>query len=264
MQGDEQTLQKRAYSVPALERGLELIELLASAADGLSQTDIAVRTGRTVSENFRQLVCLEGAGYLRRGPDDRYRLSMKLFTLAHQLPPSRRVIDAALPEMHALSQHARQSCHLGIEDGGDLLIIAQVESPAPVGINVRIGVRHPLATTASGRILLAQKDNAGRTAALLAAGTDPASGAGRLALDRIEKIAQFGFESVVDDTMFGIVDLSRPVFDRYGTCVAALTIPFLTASSRDNAIEAALSDLAAAALRVSLALGHVPEKDLAQ
>lgn len=250
---------KRSYAVPALERGLEVLEFLSLAEDGLTQTELAHATGRTVSENFRSLACLEDAGYIRRGADDRYRLSMKLFTLAHRLPPTRRIIDAALPEMHALARAVRQSCHIGVEDEGELLILAQVESSAPVGVNIRIGVRHPLASTASGRVLLSQRDHATRLRTLEAAGVDPASGAGRLALDRIEKIARFGFESVADDTFFGIVDLSRPIFDRNGTCVAALTIAFLTASGRENAIDLALERLATAARHISTALGYIAD-----
>ena len=249
-------LERKTYHVPALERGLELLELLSSAAEGLTQSEIATLTGRTLSENFRTLACLEMAGYVSRAPGDRYRLTMKLFAVAHRLPPTRRVIDASLPEMHALARKVGQSCHLGVADDGALLIIAQVESPAPVGVNVRIGVRHPMVSTASGRVLLASMSADEQMSALAAAGIDSGSGAGRLALDRIEKVAKFGYESVVDDTLFGIVDLSRPIFDRYGTCVAALTIPFLTSSGQENRIEQALEALATATQRISATLGY--------
>ena len=205
-----------------------------------------MRSGRTISENFRSLFCLEENGYVSRGADDRFRLTMKMFTLAHRYPPSRRVIDAALPEMHALSEQVRQSCHLAVEEEGELLILAQVESPAEVGINVRVGTRRALVATASGRVIIAQGGPERRVAALTAAGVTPDSVAGRLALDRIERIAQLGFESVADDTLTGIVDLSRPIFDLNGACIAALTIPFLTATGRDNRLDETLELLSAA------------------
>ena len=238
--------EQRSYSVPALARGLELLEILSGASDGLTQSALAMRSGRTISENFRSLFCLEENGYVSRGADDRFRLTMKMFTLAHRYPPSRRVIDAALPEMHALSEQVRQSCHLAVEEEGELLILAQVESPAEVGINVRVGTRRTLVATASGRVILAQGGPERRAAALTAAGVTPDSVAGRLALDRIEQIARLGFESVVDDTLTGIVDLSRPIFDLNGACIAALTIPFLSATGRDNRLEETLELLSAA------------------
>ena len=246
----------RSYSVPALTRGLELLEFLSASSNGLTQSEIASRSGRTISENFRGLHCLEEAGYVSRGPDDRYRLTMKLFAMVHRYPPSRRVIDAALPEMHRLAEIVQQSCHLGIEDEGALLILAQVESPAEVGINVRIGTRRPLISTASGRVLLAQGPSERQRAALPAAGIAPDSVAGRLALDRIERIARLGFESVVDDTLKGIVDLSRPIFDRNSVCVAALTIPFLEGAGDGSRVDAALQALGDATARISAALGY--------
>ena len=256
--------EQRSYSVPALARGLELLEILSDASDGLTQSALAMRSGRTISENFRSLFCLEENGYVSRGADDRFRLTMKMFTLAHRYPPSRRVIDAALPEMHALSEQVRQSCHLAVEEEGELLILAQVESPAEVGINVRVGTRRTLVATASGRVILAQGGPERRAAALTAAGVTPDSVAGRLALDRIEQIARLGFESVVDDTLTGIVDLSRPIFDLNGACIAALTIPFLSATGRDNRLDETLELLSAATVRISAALGHVDNRsDLA-
>ena len=252
--------EQRSYSVPALARGLELLEILSGAPDGLTQSALAMRSGRTISENFRSLFCLEENGYVSRGADDRFRLTMKMFTLAHRYPPSRRVIDAALPEMHALSEQVRQSCHLAIEEEGELLILAQVESPAEVGINVRVGTRRALVATASGRVIIAQGGPERRVAALTAAGVSPDSVAGRLALDRIERIAKLGFESVADDTLTGIVDLSRPIFDLNGACIAALTIPFLTATGRDNRLEETLELLSAATARISVALGHVDDQ----
>lgn len=246
----------RSYSVPALTRGLDLLDLLSVSPEGLTQSEIAIGSRRTISENFRSLHCLEQNGYVGRGPGDRFHLTMKLFTMVHRYPPSRRVIDAALPEMHRLAETVQQSCHLGIEDEGALLILAQVESPAEVGVNVRIGTRRPLVATASGRVLLAHGQPQRRLAALTAAEMTFESVAARLVLDRIERIARLGFESVVDDTLKGIVDLSRPILDRNGVCVAALTIPFLEGAGGDDPVDAALNALSNATTRISAALGH--------
>jgi DNA-binding IclR family transcriptional regulator len=62
----------RRYPTPALEKGLDALELLASESEGLTKTEVARRLGRTVSEVFRMLVCLETRGYIARsGSDDR-------------------------------------------------------------------------------------------------------------------------------------------------------------------------------------------------
>ena len=57
------------YTAPALEKGLDVLELLASVSEALTHSEIARRLGRSVSEVFRMLVCLEERGYISRtGP----------------------------------------------------------------------------------------------------------------------------------------------------------------------------------------------------
>ena len=52
------------YAAPALEKGLDILELLASVSEALTHSEIARRLGRTINEVFRMLVCLEERGYI--------------------------------------------------------------------------------------------------------------------------------------------------------------------------------------------------------
>src|SRR5260370_20715485 len=70
----------RRYPTPALEKGLDILELFASEQQGLTKTDVARRLGRTVSEVFRMLLCLEERGYIARSKDgERFHLTLQLF-----------------------------------------------------------------------------------------------------------------------------------------------------------------------------------------
>ena len=46
---------KKNYSAPALEKGLDIIELLSDTKSGLSQAEIAKKLNRTVNEIYRML-----------------------------------------------------------------------------------------------------------------------------------------------------------------------------------------------------------------
>ena len=50
------------YSAPALDEGLDILELLSDEAGGLSQSEIAEATGRSVGQIFRVLATLERRG----------------------------------------------------------------------------------------------------------------------------------------------------------------------------------------------------------
>ena len=114
------------YSVPALEKGLDILELLADATQPLSQVQIAERLDRSVNEIFRMLTRLEGRGYLHRGDEGHYRLSAKLFALSHRHPPTAHLLDAALPLMRQLAHDVGQSCHLATLHGQDILILVDL------------------------------------------------------------------------------------------------------------------------------------------
>jgi DNA-binding IclR family transcriptional regulator len=73
--------------VPALDKGLDVLELLAREAGGLSLNEIARSLGRTSSELFRMVVTLARRGYIEQRDGDRYTLTLKLFELAHRHKP---------------------------------------------------------------------------------------------------------------------------------------------------------------------------------
>jgi DNA-binding IclR family transcriptional regulator len=181
------------YRVPALEKGLDILELLADEPGALSQTEIAAATGRTVGQVFRVLAALEGRGYLvRDAQSGLYSFSMKTFDLAHRHPPVRGLIAAATPAMRELADAVQQSCNLSTLDAGRVRILAQVESPADFGFRVRVGALFPVESTATGR-----------------------------ALSTGEPVVR------PDALQPGITDVVAPIRDARGAPIAALTVPYV-------------------------------------
>src|ERR1700750_404957 len=107
--------EKAQPGAPALEKGLDLLEALAAESRGLSQKQLAERVGRSVGEIFRMLVALERRGYVTRDPvSAEYTLTLKLFRIASQFPPTERLLQAALPVMEQLAGRVPLSCHLAL------------------------------------------------------------------------------------------------------------------------------------------------------
>src|SRR5271163_4395689 len=101
------------YATPALEKGLDVLELLAHQPAGLTKSQMARELDRTVSEIFRMLLCLERRGYIAQLSEERYSLTLKLFKLVQEHPPTERLIVDALPIMQRLAHDTAQSCHMG-------------------------------------------------------------------------------------------------------------------------------------------------------
>ena len=86
------------YRAPALDKGLDILELLAREEESLSQAEIAKALGRTPNEHYRMLERLVRRGYVFRNASDRYELTLKLFGLAHFHRPIRRLVSQAAPD----------------------------------------------------------------------------------------------------------------------------------------------------------------------
>jgi DNA-binding IclR family transcriptional regulator len=224
-----------SYAVPALDKGLDILELLADRNDGLGQAQIAAETGRSVGEIFRVLQTLERRGYLvRDAASGLYSVSLMMFQLAHRNPPLRGLVQAALGPMRRLSTASGQTCNLSVLDARRVLVIAQVESPGPFGFQVRVGADFPVERTATGAVLLASAGRELQRAYLddLAA-SDPGL-ASRFAQE-VDAVAARGYARESGRQLVGIVDIVFPIEGTNGFPAAALTVP--CAATTDPAVD---------------------------
>lgn len=245
------------YTAPALEKGLDILELLAAEDEGLSQMVIAQRLGRSANELFRMLSVLERRGYLVRHIDGNYRLSLRLFALAHQHPPLKRLLTVALPIMQELAQATRQSDHLVIHFARRIVIVAQVDSPEPMGFGVRLGANFPFRPDrASSRVLSAFQPSAVQDELIAElAENSPNSISTSKVRAELATIVRKGFYMAESDTTTGVTDLCAPIFNHSDGAVAALTLPYLKQRDVRVSITVAREALLAATRRISAGLG---------
>lgn len=148
------------YPVPALEKGLDILETLAASPVPLSLAELARDLDRGSAEIFRMLVCLERRAYLRRDAvSGKYAPTLRLFELAHTHPPVRVLLEVAREPMRALALKLRENCHLSVIERGRLLVIAREDSPESVRLAIEVGGRFDPKRTASGRLLLSGAGN---------------------------------------------------------------------------------------------------------
>jgi len=250
----------RTYSAPASEKALDVLELLSTTNEGLTQLELAKTLGRTVTEVFRVLGTLERRGYILRH-DGKYRLSHRLFELAFRHPPVEHLLTEALPVMRALSQDIGQSCHLAVRNGRNALIVGQVNSPMPIGIGVKLGSVFPLLETASGAILLAFDDEMQDAAWLDALSeADKALAAERGFPGRMAIVRRNGIVREPSATIAGVTNISAPVFDFAGEILAALTVLFLTQKEMAVDVSIAEARLREAAEAITRAIGGLPHR----
>jgi DNA-binding IclR family transcriptional regulator len=249
------------YRAPALDKGLDILELLAGEEEGLSQAEIAKALGRTANEQYRMLERLVRRGYVARSASDRYELTLKLFGLAHFHRPIRRLVSQATPLMQALAARTLQSNHLAVYDRAGVTVIAQIDAPGYWGLAIRVGARVGLYNTGSGHVLLAFRSDEAR--ALMMAEQEGAEAEQPRPDDLDERLAQIrqrGYEVMPSQQSAGVYNLSAPVLGGDGAALAALTCPYISPLNRPKAPDIpetiAMVREAAAALSLRLS-GHV-------
>jgi DNA-binding IclR family transcriptional regulator len=191
--------------VPALEKGLDVLELFAKSGQELTLSQIAKTCGRSISELQRVVPFLEFRGYLIRNETGLYRLGSKLFRLANAHPPFKDLLIRALPLMQAFSNRTGESVHISIIADDRLLILGETPGTGYLQLAVRVGSTHDPTSTISGQVFLAHLRQPEALAIL------GQYGKGRAALPQLEKIRRQGYEFHESYMIKGVFDLAVPV-----------------------------------------------------
>jgi DNA-binding IclR family transcriptional regulator len=218
---------QRKYSAPALEKGLDILELLAARAAPLTMSQMATELGRSLGELFRMVEALIRRGYIAPAEDgEGLELTNKLFALALARAPAKNLLEQALPEMRKLTRTIGQSCHLAVASEEQMVVIARIEAPGNEGYSVRVGNRRPLVASTSGLVLYAfqpptiRAEWRARLARTVSSKTWKAFDE-RAATARSKKHVRAD-----SDVTRHIVDLSAPVMSG-DEAAAALTCPYI-------------------------------------
>lgn len=215
------------YRAPALDKGLDILELLARTDGGLTQVEIAKAIGKSPNEFYRMLDRLVRRGYVQRQDGDRFALTLKLFGLAHLHAPLRRLVSYAQPVMRDLSMQAEQACHLSIFDRGAVAVIAQQDSPSYWAMAVRVGAQMNLFTTGSGQILLAFQSESERAVMIEDEQRMHGTPLPEVLSSKLSDIKSAGFINMLSQQTAGVRNISAPVLSVDGNAIAAITIPFI-------------------------------------
>ena len=238
------------YRAPALDKGLDILELLATEPGGLTRAEIVKAMGRSQSEIYRMLERLVARDYVTRMEGDRHFLSMKMFVLATHYPPINRLLSSAKPLMAAFSKAVFQSCHLGIFDRGAITVIAQHDSPGEWGLNLRLGAHIELLTTGSGMAHLAFQSKESLAAIVDQFGLT----LDEALLRKLRVVKSQGYWMAPSRQARGMVDISAPVMGPNEQALAVITCPFIERLEGPTTItiEVALANLRELANQLSL------------
>lgn len=144
-------------SIQSVERAVALLRLFLPNVASLGPTDIAQRSGMSVSTAHRYCAALRKAGLLRYDPaTGRYGLGGGCIELGLAAAESMPVVELARPVMGDLVNRLDLTSMLGIWDEDSVRVVAVNDHTSTTSrITVRLGAQLNVLETAQGLVFLA-------------------------------------------------------------------------------------------------------------
>lgn len=178
--------------VGVLDKAMAVVGLVADRPRRLSE--LVEETGHSRATVHRLSQALEVHGLLRRTADGRFALGQHLVSLGRSAAHSSPLADHARPALEALRATTGESVQLYVEERGQRMCVAALDSPHELRTIVAQGTVLPLESGSAGRVL------------------------------RGEGLGRPGWIETCAERAPGVASVSAPVRDHEGVVSAAVSV----------------------------------------
>jgi len=225
----KQTAEAARATHQSLERGLRILETVASSGGTASLAETVRRTGLHRSTAHHLMQTLVGFGYLHQDSQTRrYELTAKLFRLTARTWTPEQIGQIAKPMAAELATRTGEGTSVAAYCDGGVAIVTTCDSGNPFRVVQDLGASRPIHATAVGKAVVAFLPPAERAA--LTAGLRFERYTARTIVTRqqfeaeLRRIRNAGYAIDDEEHYEGIRCIAAPVFAYTGTAVASLCI----------------------------------------
>ena len=260
-------VEKNKREIQSVARALNILEVL-SKAQGEAQLgemqlgDIAEMTGLNVSTCHHILLTLMNRRYVaqhKRGGG--YFLGAKIQELSSNRARQFSLAENAMPELRELNKSTGENVHLAVIQGNDLVVLAQLESPQVVQVNLdTVSLVNSAHATAIGKSILAWLPDNEMARIVTQKGLaqftpDTITNFDELT-ENLRLVRRFGYAMDREEFLPGVASVGTALRDQSGTVLGSVSCT-LPASRAD---EKNIEDVAKAVLecvgKLSVKIGH--------
>jgi len=246
--------------VLTLEKGLRILETVASQRRGLTLTELARLLDVSKSTVHRFLATLQEAGYVERFEGgDRYRPGIKTLALAGSFLDTLAIRDVATSYLGDLALRNGETAHLSLLAGSEIVYVDIAEGPSPLRMRSFVGMRLPAHSTASGKALLAYLPEAQLRLAISAGlprRTSRTLVSEATLRARLAEVRSKGYAIDDEEEIEGIRCVAAPVFDFDRRVVGAISVSAPSVRMSIEKAHALAPEVKEAAEQVSRRLGY--------
>ncbi|AKS32696.1 IclR family transcriptional regulator [Mycolicibacterium goodii] len=140
--------------VQSIERGFELLEIMASVSSAIGVSELAERSGLPVPTIHRLIRTLLNNGYVRQLPSRRYALGPRLIRLGESA--TQQFGRSSRTHLAELVETIGETANMAVLDVNMAVYVAQVPSAHTMRMFTEVGRRVHLHCTGVGKALLMQ------------------------------------------------------------------------------------------------------------
>jgi IclR family transcriptional regulator, blcABC operon repressor len=145
--------------VPAVEKAVALLDVLAEVEESLALADLQRRTGLPKSSLHGILSTLTHLGLIYRNDEQRYSLGSKCLQWADAYAHQTRVVLAFNEATKSLAALQEETVMLAILEKAKVRYLGCREGTRPLAVKFRVGGSFPAACTSTGKAILATLSN---------------------------------------------------------------------------------------------------------
>jgi DNA-binding IclR family transcriptional regulator len=260
----EDSDKRKTYSVPAVQRAIDIIEYLVSSAGPRNITEVSRQLNIPKSSVFGILQTLRDNGWVEKLDDDRYSLTLKLFGLGSSIIASLDLRQQVSPVLRELATQTNITGHLAVLASDEAVYIDKAEVPGAIRLTTFIGSRCPLHSTGMGKALLAwlpdgEVDRIIQTRGLTA--YTPKTISSPVALKaELAQVRKLGYAVSIEENEPGVCGIAAPVFDHLGHVVAAANLGGTVLQIKKGDVQLLGETVARAAAEMSRRLGFTGKR----
>lgn len=255
---------QKTPTVPALERGLAILELVAKSRNGLTFSQVYRRLDEVPKSSIHcLLVTFERLGYLQRlESSGRYVAGLNLVRIATMASYGITLRQKAGPLLSELAQRTLLTAHLAVLESNEALLIAKVEPSTTPSVATWVGKRIDYHCTSLGKALIAwmTDEEIGRLVKerhMLRHNENTISTLARLKED-LMRTRRVGYSVDDEEEEIGIRCVGAPVLGASGKVEAAVSVSGTVDQIRTEDLPRMGSLVQEAAFEMSRRLGWTP------
>lgn len=209
----------------AVHRTARVLMELSTHPEGVSLSDLARTLEEPLPTLHRTLSTLRSYDLVRETAEGRFALGVSTVVLAATFSEGLDIRDEARSSMAGLRETTRETVHLGVLSGAQIVYVEKLDSPNAVRMVSRVGGTNPAYRTAIGQCILAHSPPGLLENTVELTEIQYGDSVDRNALrEDLDRIREKGYGTDLEKNELGICCVGAPVYDLSGRPVAGVSV----------------------------------------